>query len=142
MNITIQTFGYPKTLIKEYDHWVALLRPDQINIGTLVLAAKSEARHLGELTANEWAEFSIVTNECEELLRKTFGAEKFNYLALMMKDPNVHFHFIPRYSSPVTINGKDFIDKDWPLKTEFQPIGVSSEEFEEIKNKLKDQQVL
>lgn len=136
MNVTIQTFGYPDTVIKEYDHWIVLLRPAQITVGTLVLAAKSEEKHLGNLTTEEWAEFAVVAKESEELLQVTFGAEKFNYLALMMKDPNVHFHFVPRYSTTVVINNKEFLDPDWPLKTEFRPIKLSADEFDSIKASL------
>lgn len=136
MNETIQTFGYPGTLIKEFEHWVVLLRPAQITVGTLVLAAKSAARHLGELNDVEWQEFAQVSQFAEGLLRNTFGAEKFNYLALMMKDPNVHFHFIPRYSKPVTVAGKDIIDPDWPLKTEFRAMELSDQEIAEIKARL------
>lgn len=136
MNVTIQTFGYPDTLIKEYESWVVLLRPKQVTIGSLVIAAKSDATHLGQLTKDEWAEFAQVSSDCEELLTKTFSAEKFNYLALMMKDPNVHFHFIPRYSKPVTLNGKEFPDVDFPLKTELNAIELVQEDFEEIKRKL------
>ena len=29
MNETIRKFGYPETLVKEYTHWVVLLRPKQ-----------------------------------------------------------------------------------------------------------------
>ena len=39
MNVTMQKFGYPDTLIAEYDHWVVLLRPSQVTLGSLVLAA-------------------------------------------------------------------------------------------------------
>jgi diadenosine tetraphosphate (Ap4A) HIT family hydrolase len=136
MNETIATFGYPSTLIKEYKHWVVLLRPEQITLGTLVLAAKSEARHLGELDSAEWEEFARVSTFAENLLIDRFGAEKFNYLALMMKDPNVHFHFIPRYSKPVDLVGTQYVDPDWPLKTEFKPMDISPENLEHIKAAL------
>jgi diadenosine tetraphosphate (Ap4A) HIT family hydrolase len=33
---------------------------------------------------------------------------------LMMVDPNVHFHVIPRYSTPRTWNGVEFADSGWP----------------------------
>lgn len=136
MNETILSFGYPGTLIKEFKHWVVLLRPTQITVGTLVLAAKSDAKHLGDLSSEIWTEFDAVSKFAETLLRDKFGAEKFNYLALMMKDPNVHFHFIPRYSKPVSVSGRGFVDPDWPLKTEFQAMDVSSEEYAEIKTRL------
>jgi hypothetical protein len=32
MNETINKFGYPKTLLKEYKHWVVLLRPKQATL--------------------------------------------------------------------------------------------------------------
>ena len=41
MNETMQTFGYPGTLVKEYEHWVMLLKPEQTTVGTLVLVEKS-----------------------------------------------------------------------------------------------------
>lgn len=138
MNETIQTFGYPDTLVKEYKHWVVLLRPKQVTVGSFVLAAKSEATQVGDLSADEWAEFSKVSNDCESLLTKAFGAEKFNYLALMMKDPNVHFHLFPRYSKPVELNGKEYADPDWPLKTEMNPIELSESELNSIMAKIKE----
>ncbi len=136
MNETIVTFGYPDSLIKEFEHWVVVLRPQQITVGTLVLAAKSDARHLGELDESVWSEFAAVYAYVERLLREKFGAEKFNYLALMMKDPNVHFHFIPRYARPVLVGGKAFVDPDWPLKTEFIPMDISNQELQAIKAEL------
>lgn len=136
MNVTAETFGYPETLIKEFEHWLVLLRPEQITIGTLVLVTKSEATHLGQLSQEQWADFANVCAFVEDLLRQKFGAEKFNYLALMMRDPNVHFHFIPRYSKPVLIGGMEYPDPDWPLKTEFNKMELSDEVLEKIKQLL------
>ena len=136
MNPTLQAFGYPDTLIKEYDHWVALLRPTQVTAGSLVLAEKSDAKHLGEVSGEVWSEFATVSEEMEKLVRTAFGAEKFNYLALMMKDPNVHFHFIPRYSQGVEVGEQTLVDADWPKKTEMKPIEISDEVLAEIKQKL------
>ncbi len=132
MNETIKTFGYPETLVKEYKHWVVLLRPKQITLGSLIIAAKSDAVHLGELNEDQWAEFAQISKEVENLLKDVFNAEKFNYLALMMKDPNVHFHFVPRYSKEVSFNGKAFKDIDWPSKTELNSIDVDEKTFKEL----------
>lgn len=136
MNRTLQAFGFPGTCIKEYEHWVALFRPQQVTVGSLVLAEKSDAIALGEISAQAWSEFSKVSKEMETLLHMVFKAEKFNYLALMMKDPNVHFHFIPRYSQPVEIAGSKLVDSDWPSKTEMRNANVSNSVLEEIKTKL------
>lgn len=136
MNRTIEAFGYPQNIIQEYQHWVTLLRPDQVTVGSLVLAAKSEALHLGELPAEAWAEFAKVSSDSEEMTRQAFGAEKFNYLALMMVDPNVHFHFVPRYSKPILVLGQEFQDVDWPRRTQLNDIETSAEVLAEIERRL------
>ncbi|HMQ96070.1 MAG TPA: HIT family protein [Candidatus Saccharibacteria bacterium] len=140
MNETMQTFGYPGTLVKEYEHWVMLLKPKQTTVGTLVLVEKSEATHLGELSRESWAEFADVSRDAEAWTRQAFGAEKFNYLALMMKDPNVHFHFVPRYSQPVEVGGESFADTDWPSKTELGNIELNEAQLNEIRTKLQSVQ--
>ena len=140
MNETMQKFGYPGTLVKEYEHWVMLLKPKQTTVGTLVLVEKSEATHLGELSRESWAEFADVSRDAEAWTRQAFGAEKFNYLALMMKDPNVHFHFVPRYSQPVEVGGESFADTDWPSKTELGNIELNEAQLNEIRTKLQSVQ--
>ena len=39
MNETIRKFGYPATLVREFEHWLVLARPAQPTLGSLVLAA-------------------------------------------------------------------------------------------------------
>ena len=127
-------------VLKEYEHWVMLLKPKQTTVGTLVLVEKSEATHLGELSRESWAEFADVSRDAEAWTRQAFGAEKFNYLALMMKDPNVHFHFVPRYSQPVEVGGESFADTDWPSKTELGNIELNEAQLNEIRTKLQSVQ--
>lgn len=138
VNVTIKTFGYPATELKEYAHWVVLLRPKQITLGTVVIANKSGALHLGELSSEEWAEFSEVVSDVERVQRELFDAKKFNFLALMMKDPNVHFHAVPRYDTDVTFEGQVFHDPDWPYKTELTPIEIPDEVFQKLYTKMRE----
>ena len=49
MNATIRKFGYPASLIGETAHWVVLLRPAQVTLGSLIIAAKSDATGFGAL---------------------------------------------------------------------------------------------
>ncbi|HSX41606.1 MAG TPA: HIT family protein [Candidatus Saccharimonadales bacterium] len=137
MNQTIISRGYPRTLLKEFKYWVVLLRPTQITAGTLVLAIKSDVSNFGELSAEEWAEFAEVSAFSEHITAKVFGAEKYNYAAFMMKDPNPHFHFVPRYSRPVEVAGAKMTDIDWPLKTQMQVAEISDETFDAIMSELK-----
>ncbi|MEE8370604.1 MAG: HIT family protein [Sphingomonadales bacterium] len=114
MNETIRKFGYPGTLFREFSHWLLLIRPDQVTMGSLVLAAKSEATAFGALQAEAFSELGEVVAATERALKGAFKAEKFNYLMLMMVDPHVHFHLIPRYSGPKTLAGVTIEDAGWP----------------------------
>ncbi len=114
MNQTIEKFGYPGSLIKEFAHWVVLVRPAQVTLGSLVLAAKSEATAYGDLPAAAFTEQGDVIVAIERALTTFTNYERINYLMLMMVDPNVHFHVIPRYSEPRSWNGIEFADAGWP----------------------------
>lgn len=114
MNATIEKFGYPATLIKEYEHWVVLLRPAQVTAGSLVLAAKSDATSYGDLSPDAFAEQGQVIAEIEAMLRSATKFERINYLMLMMVDPHVHFHVIPRYEGQRSLAGMSFADSGFP----------------------------
>ena len=114
MNETIAKFGHPATLIAEYDHWVVLLRPAQPALGALVLAAKSDATAFGDLPAAAHAELKVATAAIEAALTGAVGYAKINYLMLMMVDPHVHFHVLPRYDGERSGAGLTVADAGWP----------------------------
>ena len=113
-NQTIAKFGYPQTLIADYRHWVVLLRPQQVTLGALVLACKGPATAFSQIEEAAFTELSRVTGDVERVLGTCFGYAKINYLMLMMVDPNVHFHVLPRYSGPKDFAGVRFADPGWP----------------------------
>jgi diadenosine tetraphosphate (Ap4A) HIT family hydrolase len=114
MNPTIEKFGYPKTLIADYPNWVVLLRPAQATLGALVLAHKSQAEAFSDLDAGSFAELGDVVRDIEAALAAFRPYRKINYLMLMMVDPQVHFHVLPRYDAPQSFGGAVFEDKGWP----------------------------
>jgi diadenosine tetraphosphate (Ap4A) HIT family hydrolase len=114
MNPTMEKFGYPGTVLRELDHWAILLRPAQVTFGSLVLAAKSPATGYGDLLPEAFAEQGHAVALIERALRDISAFERINYLMLMMVDPNVHFHVIPRYSDVRRWNGIEFPDVAWP----------------------------
>jgi diadenosine tetraphosphate (Ap4A) HIT family hydrolase len=113
-NQTIRKFGYPATLVREYEHWLVLLRPAQVTAGSLILAAKGDATAYGSLPAEAFAEQGQVVSEIEATLQQLVSYERINYLMLMMVDPHVHFHVIPRYSGERSIAGLEIADAGWP----------------------------
>jgi diadenosine tetraphosphate (Ap4A) HIT family hydrolase len=114
VNETIVKFGYPATVVAEYAHWLVLLRPAQPTLGSLVLAAKSDATAFGDLPAEAHAELKSVTAAIEQALGGFVDYAKLNYLMLMMVDPYVHFHVIPRYDGERMWSGRSFADAGWP----------------------------
>ena len=114
VNSTIERFGYPATLVAETDHWVILVRPSQPTLGSLILAAKGEATAFGDLPDGAHAELKRVTAAIERALSVFPGFDRINYLMLMMVDPHVHFHVIPRYEGQRSLGELTIRDAGWP----------------------------
>ena len=114
MNETILSFGYPDTLVAQYRHWVVLLRPAQPTLGSLILASSSEATRFSELEPAAFAELGAVVRDIETALSAAVGYDKINYLMLMMVDPHVHWHVIPRYDGERSAEGVTVADAGWP----------------------------
>ena len=114
MHATLAKFGYPHSLLREFEHWCILLRPAQVTLGSLVHCAKCEATSFGALPAAAHAELHACTKTIEQALATFHPYDKLNYLALMMVDPHVHFHVLPRYAAPPVLQGQTFPDTSWP----------------------------
>lgn len=124
-------------VIKEFEHWIVLFREKQVTIGSVIIMSKElDKNSLGDVTPGAWGEFGLVSKFVEATIMKVFGAEKFNYLALMMYDPEVHFHVIPRYSKPVNFADREFIDPDWPSATKKVALELDQATLDAIKNKI------
>ena len=114
MNDTIIRFGYPETLVAEYRHWLVLLRPAQPTLGSLILAAKSDATAFSDLEPAAFAELADVVRDIEAVLGARIDYARINYLMLMMVDPHVHYHVIPRYEGLRSASGLEVADAGWP----------------------------
>jgi diadenosine tetraphosphate (Ap4A) HIT family hydrolase len=114
MHATLSKFGYPGTLIAEYQHWAVLLRPQQVTLGSLVLCSTGESPSFAELPSAAYAELEIATRAIERGLRAFRAFDRINYIMLMMVDPHVHFHVLPRYSSLQIYQGVEMADAAWP----------------------------
>ncbi|MDO6639521.1 adenylyltransferase/cytidyltransferase family protein [Shewanella sp. 5_MG-2023] len=112
--VTLKKFDYPQSLIKSYQHWDLLLRPMQPTLGSMVLICKEGVHQYSAISKEAAAEQTVIIADIERVLKKRFDYSKINYLMLMMVDPAVHFHVIPRYESPVEFCDKVFEDRHWP----------------------------
>ncbi len=113
-NQTVAAFGWPNSLVKDYGAWVVLIRPAQPTLGSLVLASTEPALAFSELSDEGFRTLPIAIRDIETALKRAFAYDKINYLMLMMVDPQVHYHVIPRYAAPRDFGGATFVDTGWP----------------------------
>jgi diadenosine tetraphosphate (Ap4A) HIT family hydrolase len=137
-NATIATFGYPRTLLAEYAHWMVLLRPRQVTLGSLVLACREPATRFGDIPPAAATELGQAVREIEGTLKSLFAYDKINYLMLMMVDPHVHFHVIPRYAGPRQFAGRELKDANWPKPPDVtQALDLSDAAFTDLLTLIK-----
>ncbi|MCP4038403.1 MAG: HIT family protein [bacterium] len=114
MNVTAEKFGYPDSCVKSFEHWHVLVRPAQPTLGSLVLVCSDATDHFGGISPEASSELQQAVCELERVLGECFRYDKINYLMLMMVDPDVHFHVLPRYESDREYGGATFSDGSWP----------------------------
>jgi diadenosine tetraphosphate (Ap4A) HIT family hydrolase len=96
------------------DHWCWSVRPAQPTLGCGVLSLTRYAAQFSDLGAEEMADLHRAVGAIESATAAAFGYDKINYLMLMMKDPHVHFHVVPRYADARAFMGLQFGDAGWP----------------------------
>lgn len=111
---TLSKFGFNENLILSYHHWHLLLRFQQTTLGSLILICKGSYSAFSELPQAASHEMHEIIPQIESVLKEEFNYSKINYLMLMMVDPEVHFHIIPRYESGAELAGKVYSDASWP----------------------------
>lgn len=94
--------------------WTWSVRPVQCVLGAGILSLNRPACRLGDLTPEEGAELSLLVRSIEHALSSFSHPDKYNYLALMMVDPQVHLHVLPRYESSREFGGVEWHDTGWP----------------------------
>jgi diadenosine tetraphosphate (Ap4A) HIT family hydrolase len=114
VNATAVKFGDPETRIAHHGAWTVLLRPRQVTLGALVLVCGEPVTAFGQVSAQAFADLRVVAQGLERMLKRAFTFDKINYLMLMMVDPDVHFHVLPRYAQARQFAGQAFTDPAWP----------------------------
>lgn len=121
-NPTEVKFGDPGTRIAQTDYWTVLLRPKQPTLGSLVLVCREPVLAFSELSAAAYADLRVMVRVIEPALRDVCAWQRINYLMLMMVDPDVHFHVIPRYEGSRSFMGADYRDAGWPGPPDLQAV--------------------
>ncbi len=126
MHATLSKFEFPQSLLFETEYWCVVLRPQQITLGALVLIAKSDATSFASLPPSAFSDLQIATNKIEFGLKYFRSFDKINYIMLMMVDPQVHFHVVPRYAASQKFDDVVFEDAGWPGQPDFKSVTLLS----------------
>lgn len=117
--------------------WALSLRPQQLTLGSMVLSLRSGGFNLADLGPVEGQDMAAGFALAEQLARGIFGAVRINLLCLMMQDPIVHFHIIPRYDQPVLRHGLTWQDQDWPVAPTLRPVETSAPALDAVLSDLR-----
>lgn len=113
-NDTMRKFGHPRSLVAEVGAWSVLVRPKQPTLGSLVLVCAEPATAFADLSEAAFADLKRAVAAIEQVLKARVAYARINYLMLMMVDPDVHFHVIPRYEGARDFRGAAYPDAGWP----------------------------
>lgn len=123
-------------IIKEFKYWVVIVRENVVTLGSCIFILKSGKPFIGDATNEELAEFSEVCKWFEDTTKILYGAIKWNYCAMMMKDEFVHFHAIPRYDKEISKYDRVWIDEDYPKGTKLNKIECDFDTLMKIKDDM------
>lgn len=113
-NATMVKFGHPHSVVAETPYWSVQVRPHQPTLGSLVLICREPVTAFGQASPAAFSALQPVVARVEAMLARFVGYQKINYLMLMMVDPDVHFHVIPRYEGFREFQGLSLGDAGWP----------------------------
>ncbi|MBI2420496.1 MAG: HIT family protein [Candidatus Levybacteria bacterium] len=104
---------YKDGFLKTYKYWILEISFRQHTLGSFIIFAKRKIERISELENAELIELGEVMKEIEDVVKKQFRADRFNYLQLGNALHHLHFHGIPRYASSRKFGGRIWIDKSY-----------------------------
>jgi diadenosine tetraphosphate (Ap4A) HIT family hydrolase len=109
-----EKFRLDELTVHESEDWTLSVRPAQPVLGALVLSSRHLALDLSQVPSTSGDGLLDHLGRAERAAQARFGAVRCNVLCLMMQDPLVHFHLLPRYGEPPTFAGHEWPDSGWP----------------------------
>jgi diadenosine tetraphosphate (Ap4A) HIT family hydrolase len=104
----------------------------------MVLLCRDDARSFSQISPAAFAELSQVTKDLDTTLQTSFQPDKLNYLMLMMVDPDVHFHVLPRYQTSRQFADRDWADASWPRPVDLtQPVTTDADLLAAVGERLR-----
>jgi len=131
---------YTEGFLKEYQYWVLEVSYRQHTLGSYIIFAKRSIEKISELEIEELADLKKTMAEIEAALLKieTFKPDRFNYWQMGNYIHQLHFHGIPRYSSPRIFNKKEWIDKTYGARPIWAEKEVNHSVVKKINEEIQD----
>lgn len=135
----LASFRVKDLMISEFAPWNISLLPNQVTIGSVIFTPNSADTKLdpfGFVDADTTQLFNAV-KFAKAAIGSEFKAHHFSFLGPMLDDPHVVFYLIPRYSDPIEVDDRTYIDADWPNLVQFRHYQVDEATLQAVKNRLK-----
>ena len=123
--------------LAQLGNWDLAVRPGQLTLGAMVISARSGETDFAALDPSENVDLVAAFALAEKLSKTAFGAVRINLLCLMMQDPIVHFHVLPRYDTEKDMFGETWFDRDWPGPPKIGPSETSDTLLRHIRAALR-----
>lgn len=124
-------------MVKQGKYFSIIFREATTTLGNCILICNRPCPSLGDLTDDEAREIPELCKWYETKIKKLYGAVKFNYIAMMMKEEFVHFHIIPRYDKDIKKYGIIWHDEDYPKGSKMGKIEVDKKVLDKVLRDLK-----
>ncbi|PID70358.1 HIT family protein [bacterium DOLZORAL124_38_8] len=108
-----EKFKTEELLLYQSKYWKWSLHPTQHTLGAGILSLNRYCEKMSDISPEESQDLQNIIQVIEHTVSKVFQNQKINYLMLMMVDPHLHYHVLPRYQQPQEFNGKQWEDKSW-----------------------------
>jgi len=114
--------------IREYAHWILVIRPKQAKLGACTAVTKRHVEKMSDLTPAEMQEYAQVAKDIESALKEAFNYTVIHHMVMMFKDKHIHFHIFPRYNSKRKFAGIEWVD-DFKPDPFLQKVEPSSQDI-------------
>ena len=112
--MAMPTVDYARLEVGGVGCWIWQAHENQYYLGRLIIRlARVETQSLSKCTMEEWTSLHENIRRYENILRRLFEPDRFNYGQLGNTYPQLHVHAVPRYMSKRDWRGITFEDKRW-----------------------------
>jgi diadenosine tetraphosphate (Ap4A) HIT family hydrolase len=132
-----EKFRIAELRILDTAHWTWSVRTAQPTLGSSVLSLRRHAPSFGGVTSAEMVDLASAVAAVESATQRAFRYDKINYLMLMMVDPHVHFHVLPRYAEVRRFADLDWHDRGWPAVPSLAAEPCTAEVLSAIRSALR-----